>query len=90
MSRSRRFYFIVEAGWLSARRVRADLEELADDIIWNEPGAIVTIREYATGWFSRRFRLQATGVRKEVAERIQPQFKETFVSDEEKEPHVPL
>lgn len=84
MSRSMRFYFIVEAGWLSARRVRADLQELADDIRWNEPGAKVTIREYAGGWFNHRFRLQAEGVRAEVAERLEAQFAATFVGEEEK------
>ncbi len=84
MSRSMRFYFIVEAEWLSARRVRADLQELADDILWNEPRAKVSIREYVGGWFSRRFRLQAEGVRMEVAERLETQFAATFVGEEEK------
>ena len=82
MPRSMRFYFTVEAGPFSARSVRADLEELADDIYWNEPHAMVNIREYASGWFSRRFRLEARGVRPEVAKRIQAQFADAHVEEE--------
>ncbi len=85
MSPSMRFYFVVEAGPLWVKRVRADLQELADDIRWNEPGAKVTIREYAGGWFNHRFRLEAEGVRAEVAERLQAQFKDTYSGEEEKE-----
>ena len=85
MARRMRFYFTVEAGPFSARSVRADLEELADDIYWNEPRAMVNIREYVSGWFGRRFRLEARGVRPEVAERIQAQFVDAHVEEEEKE-----